>query len=121
VNNGKATWVAIIGIMLTMAGVIWRGGSTMGQIEQTNEGQSKAIQQLQDRVTTITDVLVKQARGKAQREELQRQIERLQEKVQDLQRDANAEPDTGPHPKEGSRDVDPTEQQSAENSGHPAR
>jgi type II secretory pathway pseudopilin PulG len=113
VNNGKATWVAIIGIMLTMAGVIWRGGSTMGQIEQTNEGQSKAIHQLQDRVMTITDVLVKQARGKAQREELQRQIKRLRDQIQNLQRDAKTEPDTGPHLKEGSRDGGPR-QQSAE-------
>jgi outer membrane protein TolC len=121
VTNGKATWVAIIGIMLTVGGVIWRGGTTIGQIEQTNENQRQAIEQLKDRVTTITDVLVKQARGKAQREELRRQIKRLQEQVQELQRDASAEPQTGPHPQGGERNVDPAKQQSAENSEHPAR
>jgi uncharacterized membrane protein YfbV (UPF0208 family) len=113
VNNGKATWVAIIGIMLTMAGVIWRGGNTVGQIEQRDENQAQAIQQLQNRVKTITDVLVKQARGKAKREDLQRQINRLEDQLEQMRQTQNSV-DPGPHPQHGSDSDGGPRQQSAE-------
>lgn len=92
--NSKATWVAIIGIMLTMAGAIYQGGSTVGQVRSEIDDLQDRMQQLQNDQETIADVLVQQARGQSERNDLQRQIDRLQEQIDQLQ---SNDAQQGPH------------------------
>jgi chromosome segregation ATPase len=92
--NGKATWIAILGIMLTLAGAIYQGGRTVGQVRSEIDGLQDQMQQLHKDQKTLADVLVQQARGQSERKDLQRQINRLRDQIDQLQA-GNAQ--QGPH------------------------
>jgi SMC interacting uncharacterized protein involved in chromosome segregation len=92
--NGKATWIAILGLMLTMAGAIYQGGRTVGQVRSEIDSLQDQMQQLRKDQKTLADVLIQQARGQSERKDLQRQINRLQDQVDQLK---TSDTQQGPH------------------------
>ena len=98
--NGKATWAAIIGLGLTMAGIMYQGGLTVGQVRQQVRSNENSIEKLMQQQQTMADILIKQSRGAVERDQLEKEINRLRDRVKDLRSEINDE-SSGPHQGKG--------------------
>jgi len=91
-GNGKTLWIAVIGVMLTVAGAIYQGGQTVGQVRENIDSIEQRLETTQRYQKKIADLIAQQARGRSERDALEDQISRLRQQIDDLQ-----DGDTGPH------------------------